>query len=371
MYAKGQTVIQLFERKVPKYLAIPDDKIGLQVGSLQKEIKRVMVTLEVTEAVVDEAIAKQVDLIISHHALIYRPLSHLRTDTPSGRICEKLMKHDIAVYTAHTNLDIAEGGINDIMAKALGLTSCKPLDVTYQEPLYKLVTFVPKDYHEQVLQAVSSAGAGCIGQYSHCTFNLEGTGTFLPLEGTNPFIGKQGKLERVDEVRLETVVPQSLCKKVIQKLTHIHPYEEPAYDLYPLSIQGKNYGLGRVGRLAHEMRLEELAKEVKRAFQVNTVKITGDCNKMIRKVAVLGGAGARYVSKAQFAGADVLITGDIDYHTAQDALAAGMCLIDPGHHAEQMMKKEIATMLEQLLKEDKYCTAVIASDTDTDPFQYL
>lgn len=371
MYANGQTLIHLFESKFPKYLAMPEDKIGLQAGTLQKEIKRVMIALEATEAVVDEAAAKEIDLLIVHHALIFRPLKHLRTDTPSGRVIEKLLKHDIAVYAAHTNLDIAEGGVNDLMAEALGLTECKPLEITYEEPLYKLVVFIPEDHHDQVLQALSAAGAGWIGNYSHCTFNLNGTGTFMPREGTNPFIGSQGKLEKVKEVRLETIVPESLRNKAVQKMIQAHPYEEPAYDLYPLALPGKKHGLGRIGRLPEELTLDELARKVKQAFAVDAVRVTGDGNRRIRKAAVLGGAGAKYVGAAQFAGADVLITGDIDYHTAQDALAAGMCLIDPGHHAEQMMKRGVANTLKQLLSDAKYSTEVIVSETNTDPFRFV
>lgn len=371
MLAKGQTVIQLMERLAPKHYAVPDDKIGLQLGSLQKEIRKVLVALDVTEEVVAEAISGQVDLIIAHHAIIFRPLSNLQTDTPAGRLYEKLIKHDIAVYIAHTNLDVADGGINDMMAEALGLTGLSHLEDVHTDKLKKLVVFVPEDHHEKVQQALFQAGAGWIGQYSHCSFNIEGTGTFLPQEGAQPFIGKQGKLEKVKELRIETVVPQSIERKVIQAMLKAHPYEEVAYDLYPMDLNGRTFGLGRVGKLSEAVTLQELADLVKQAFDVPAARVVGDLNRQVKKVAVLGGSGSRYVRHALFAGADVLVTGDIDYHTAHDALAAGIALIDPGHNIEKIMKRGVAGYLQAKLAEQKYATEVIASGVHTEPFQFV
>jgi dinuclear metal center YbgI/SA1388 family protein len=359
------------ERLAPKHYAVPDDKIGLQLGTVQKEIRKVLVALDVTEEVVDEAVHEQVDLIIAHHAIIYRPLAHIQTDTPMGRLYEKLIKHDIAVYIAHTNLDVADGGINDMMAEALGLTGLTHLEDVHTEKLKKLVVFVPEDHHEKVLHALFSAGAGWIGQYSHCSFNIEGTGTFLPQEGSDPFIGKPGKLEKVKEIRIETVVPASIERKAIQAMLKAHPYEEVAYDLYPLDLNGRTFGLGRVGKLSEALTLRELTNKVKQVFEVPTVRVVGDVERQVKKVAVLGGSGSRYVRHALFAGADVLITGDIDYHTAHDALAAGLAIIDPGHNVEKIMKRKVADYLRKTLSEHKYATEVIASRIDTEPFQFL
>lgn len=371
MFAKGQTIIQLLERFAPKHYALPDDKIGLQLGTLRKEIKRVLVTLDVTEAVVDEAIAEGAELIVAHHAIIYRPLAHLQTDTPAGRLYEKLIKHDISVYVAHTNLDVADGGINDMMAEALGLKELSQLEEVHTEKLKKLVVFVPENHHQQVLTALFAGGAGWIGDYSHCSFNIEGTGTFLPREGTNPHIGQQGKLERVKEIRVETVVPESAEKSVIQSMLKAHPYEEVAYDLYPMDLKGRTFGLGRVGKLPQPLSLKDFAALVKTGFAVPAVRVVGDLHRPIRKAAVLGGSGSRYVRHALFAGADVLVTGDIDYHTAHDALAAGLCIVDPGHNAEKIMKRHVAKWLADKLKEAKYETAVQPSLIDTEPFQFL
>lgn len=371
MFAKGTTMIGWFEQWVPKHLAVPEDKIGLQVGSLNKEIKKMMITLEVTEQVVEEAIEKEVDLIFAHHAVIFRPLKHIQTDSPSGRLLEKLIQHQIAVYIAHTNLDIASGGINDMMADALGLQNAKVLFATGNESLYKLAVYVPNEHGQAVFDSLMSSGAGAIGDYSHCSFQIEGTGTFKPGEDTNPFIGSQGKLEKVKEIRIETIVPESKLKKCIQAMKKSHPYEEPAYDIYPLQLEGPSYGLGRVGKLEHPITLREFNERVKKAFGVKMTRVVGNLDTVIKKAAVLGGQGARYVSAAQFQGADVYVTGDIDYHTAQDALAAGICLIDPGHHTEEIMKQPVAQFFVEQLKQSKYRdTQILISETLTDPFQF-
>ncbi|EES72450.1 Nif3-like dinuclear metal center hexameric protein [Paenibacillus sp. MB22_1] len=371
MFAKGQTVVQYMEQLAPKHVAMEGDKIGLQLGSLQKEIRGVLVALDVNEEVVDEAIALEADLIVAHHAIIYRPLAHLQSDTPMGKVYEKLIKNDIAVYIAHTNLDVTDGGMNDWMAEALGIESAGSLEDVHTDNLYKLVVFVPKDHHEPVLQAMLNAGAGHIGNYSHCSFNLEGFGTFKPGEGTAPYIGSQGKLERVEEVRIETVVPQSLRNKVIQAMLKQHPYEEVAYDLYPMDLKGRTFGLGRVGKLTEPVTLRDFVQRVKERLDVPMVRVVGDLDRPIRKAAVLGGSGGRYWKNAQFRGADVLVTGDVDYHTAQDAWMAGVAIVDPGHNAEKIMKPRVAAWLTEKLSEDKYATRVHASQVNTEPFRFM
>lgn len=371
MLAKGQTVIQYMEKLAPKHLAVPDDKIGLQLGSLQKEIHNILVALDVNDEVVEEAIRLEADLIIAHHAIIFRPIKQLQTDTPMGKIYEKLIKHNIAVYISHTNLDITEGGMNDWIADALGIMNGTPLDEVHTEQLYKLVVFVPKSHEEKVREAVLGAGAGAIGNYSHCSFKVEGEGTFLPQEGTDPFIGTSGKLERVEEVRIETIVPQGIRNKVIQAMIKAHPYEEVAYDLYPVDLKGRSFGLGRVGKLEEPLSLAQFAEVVKEKLEVKHVRVVGDLDKVIGKAAVLGGSGGRYVNPAMFRGAEVLVTGDIDYHTAQDALMAGMALIDPGHNAEKIMKPKVAQWLRKKLLENRYDTKVQASEINTEPFQFM
>jgi dinuclear metal center YbgI/SA1388 family protein len=373
MFVNGQTVVQLMEQLAPKHFAVENDKIGLQLGTLQKEIKKVLVALDVTDEVVDEAIAMGAELIIAHHAIIYRPLAKLDTSTTAGKLYEKLIKNDIAVYIAHTNLDVADGGINDWIADMVGIVgegrTC--LEDVHTDKLYKLAVFVPQSHHEKVLQALWGAGAGTIGNYSSCSFNIQGSGTFLPGEGTEPYIGKQGRLERVEEIRVETIVPYSAHRKAVQAMLKAHPYEEVAYDLYPMDLKGRSFGLGRIGKLIEPTKLNSLADRVKEAFDVPALRYVGDPERVIRKAAVLGGAGSRYIRHAMFAGADVLITGDIDYHTAHDALAAGLTIIDPGHNIEKIMKPRVTEWLNKQLQERNYQTIAAASSVGTEPFRFV
>jgi len=371
MLANGQHVIQYVEKLAPKSIAMEGDKIGLHVGTLQKPVKKVMIALDVLEEVVDEAIAEGVDLIVAHHAVIYRPLKNIRTDLPGGRLFEKLLKHDIAVYTAHTNLDVAEGGMNDWLAEELGLTQVEVLDPLHTDMLKKLVVFVPKSHRDAVFQAISAAGAGSIGNYSHCSFQAEGIGTFLPTEGTNPYIGTTGQLERVEEVRIETVIPASRQSAVLAAMKAAHPYEEVAYDIYPLDLPGKVLGIGRIGKLPEPMTLRALAEKIKERFSLNGLRVVGGLDDLVKRVAVVGGDGNSFVGKAGFRGADVFITGDINYHVAHDAAAAGLRLIDPGHNIEKIMKQKLAQYLSVQLQQNGYATEVVPSKTHTDPFQFV
>lgn len=366
----GHEVIQLFEQFSPKAYAVEGDKNGLQVGTLNRVVQNVLIALDVTEDVVEEAITKNTQLIIAHHPPIFRPLQKITTDTPAGRLISKLIKHDIAVYAAHTNLDVATGGVNDLLAEALGLKDIEVLVPTYEDRLKKLIVFVPEENAEELRKALGNSGAGAIGNYSHCSFSGLGEGRFLPGDNTNPHIGQSGKLEAVKEVRIETVFPESIEKKVIQAMIKAHPYEEVAYDVYAIENSGKQLGLGRIGRI-DEMSLKEFAGTVKDALDVDRVRVVGDLSAMVKKVAVLGGDGNKYYSQAKFRGADVYVTGDIYYHTAHDAMMAGLNIVDPGHNVEKVMKKGVATIMERLSQEKGFDVAFIPSEIDTDPFTFL
>lgn len=366
----GYEIIQLFEEFSPKSLAMEGDKIGLQIGHLNKPIKNVLIALDVLEEVVDEAIQREAQLIIAHHPLIYRPLHKISTDTTYGRIIEKLIKHDIAVYAAHTNLDVAKGGVNDLLAEALKLKDIEVLIPTYETKLKKLVVFVPKSHSEAVKQALGNAGAGSVGNYSHCSFSAEGHGEFLPGMNTNPYLGEPGEIEHVEEVRIETIFPQDLQKKIVSAMIKAHPYEEVAYDIYPLENKGEVMGLGRIGTV-DEMTLEQFAKHVKSALDVKGVRVVGDLSSKVRKVAVLGGDGNKYYSSAKFKGADVYVTGDMYYHVAHDAMMAGLNIIDPGHNVEKVMKQGVANYLQKQCMEKGYHVSIFSSKVHTDPFQFI
>jgi dinuclear metal center YbgI/SA1388 family protein len=368
----GFEIIQLFESFSKKEYAMEGDKIGLQIGlqigTLNKPIHGVMIALDVLEEVVDEAIEKKANLIIAHHPPIFRPLKHLATDQPGVRLIEKCIKHDIAVYAAHTNLDVASGGVNDLLALALQLTNTEVLEDTYQEELKKLVVFVPKDHSDNLKTVLGQSGAGHIGMYSHCSFSTSGTGSFLPLEGSNPYLGQAGKTEFVEEERIETIIPASQQRKIVSAMLKAHPYEEAAYDIYPVEAQGQALGLGRVGILEKEMTLHEFAEHVKKTLEVPFVRMTGDNNSKVKKVAVLGGDGNKYIHQAKRKGADVFVTGDLYYHVAHDAMMIGLNVIDPGHNVEKVMKKGVTDILLSMCEEKKFEVSIFPSEIHTDPF---
>ncbi|GEK35358.1 Nif3-like dinuclear metal center hexameric protein [Kurthia sibirica] len=368
----GQAIIQLFETWSPKKLmAMEQDPIGLAIGTLNKAVTKVLVTLDVTDEVVDEAIAAGCELIIAHHPPIFRKLAHIRTDTPQGKLYEKLIKNDLAVYAAHTNLDVAEGGVNDLLAEALQLQNIGILTPTYTEQLFKLAVYIPREHALKLRVALAQIGAGQMGAYDSCSFQTSGEGRFRALDHAQPFVGTVGDIHMEPEEKVEVVIPQPLINKALRMMKQNHPYEEVAYDLYALATPAKQYGIGRIGLLAEPMTLAQFGAHVKKAFHVPTVRAVGDLHAIVRKVAVLGGSGDSYVSKAKYAGADVFVTGDISFHIAQDAEATGLSLIDPGHHIEAIMKQGVANKMTVLCTEHKMAVEFIPSNLSTEPFKFI
>ncbi|GAB3050971.1 Nif3-like dinuclear metal center hexameric protein [Virgibacillus ainsalahensis] len=369
MIRNTSDIFQLMENWAPKHLAYDWDNVGLQIGSYQKNVKKIMITLDVLESVVDEAIDKKADLIIAHHPLLFKPMNQLNTGTPQGRVIQKLIQHNISVYAAHTNLDIASGGVNDIMSDLLNIKSKDVLIETDAENLFKIAVYVPKSHIENVRNAFNEAGAGYIGNYSHCTFQSAGQGTFKPLEGTNPYIGTTNEIEFVPEVKIETIVQEEQMDRVIRAVIDAHPYEEVAYDIYPLENKGESYGLGRIGTINEKLTLQEFCDKVKEAFDISHLRVTGDLTKEVKKVAVLGGSGEKYHDIARKKDADVYITGDMTFHAAQDAWVNGLAVIDPGHHVEKVMKKATKKYLDEKLQDEN--VEILLSESNTDPFQFL
>lgn len=350
-----QVIMDAMDRLAPRYLAESWDNVGLLLGSPAQRITKILVTLDVTKEVADQAVQDGVDLIITHHPILFKAVNHIRTDLSQGQILSSLLKANIAVYAAHTNLDSATGGVNDILAAKLKLHNTEPLAVSYTEKLYKLVVFVPKTHVEVVRKAITEAGAGHVGNYSHCTFMTSGTGSFLPLEGAVPFVGQQGIVEYAEESRIETIVPEQMSRRVIKAMLKAHPYEEVAYDMVQLANSGNGLGLGRIGKIETPMPLADFISQVKMVLGIENVSVAAPRDKMVKKVAVCGGAGASLLHKAAFAGADVLVTGDVKYHEAQDAIAAGMAIIDAGHFAtEQPVVPYVAAYLTRCSNEDKW-----------------
>lgn len=369
MSVKCQTIINELDKIAPHHLAETWDNVGLLVGSPEQSIKKIFLTLDVNEDVVEQALSNKVDMIITHHPLIFNGVKCIRTDLPQGRLLAKIIKNDIALYASHTNLDIACGGVNDILAGKFDLIDVEPLTESYVEKLIKLVVFVPVAHVEAVRQAICEAGAGHIGNYSCCTFQTDGMGTFLPQAGTNPFIGGAGKLERVQEVRLETVMPEKISKRVLEAMLKAHPYEEVAYDLFLLANKHSKLGIGRIGCLVVPKSLKEFALEVKKILGVNFLRVVGSQGKSINKVAVCGGSGAGLIQAAASAGADVLVTGDVKYHEAQDAIAANVAIIDAGHFAtERVVIDYLYQILYTSAIKDGWNIEIVIDNTSKDVF---
>jgi dinuclear metal center YbgI/SA1388 family protein len=362
-------IIRVIEALAPPHMAESWDNVGLLLGDPRADIKRVLLALDVNLDVAQEAERKGASLIVTHHPLFLKPLPDIRTDRPAGALVAYLIKNDLAVYTAHTNLDSAAGGVNTVLAERLGLSGLGVLHVTGRERCVKLAVFVPVFHADAVRDAICLADAGWIGNYSHCTFQARGTGTFLPLEGTRPYTGKHGELSRVDEARLETIVPASKLKAVLQAMLKAHPYEEPAYDLYPLENEGTPFGHGRVGDLPEPVSFGDFAGQVKEALDLDKVILGGPLSEMVRRVAVCGGSGADLYPRALGAGADVLVTGDVKYHTAQDMLAAGLKFIDAGHGGtERVVLPALRDYLAEQCPARGIQVEFLLSETDTEPF---
>lgn len=367
----GHEIISVFESWSPKRYALEGDPNGLHIGQLNRQVQRVLVTLDVNEQIIDEAIEVGANLVIAHHPPLFRPLKSIQTDTPQGRMIEKCIKHHIAVYAAHTNLDVAPGGVNDLLAQKLQLQQTTVLAPTYAEALTKLVVFCPHEYADQLREALAKAGAGAIGDYAACSYTSEGIGRFTPSDHANPFIGQAGKEEQVAEQRIEVIVEQGVRTRVLKAMFQSHPYEEPAYDLIPLEQQTNELGLGRIGELKEEMTLRQFAEQVKKALDVPALRFVGKPDTVVKKVAVLGGDGNKYVTTAKRQGADVFVTGDMYYHVAQDAEALDLAIVDPGHNVEKVMIEGVVAYMQQACLQKKYDVQFIESTIRTEPFTFL
>mgnify|MGYP002508026312 FL=1 len=337
MSIRCQSFLELLEQWAPPHFAEDWDNVGLHAGDRNKEISRIMVALSPGEDAVNAAIEAGVDMLVTHHPLIFRSMKQINSDTATGRSLLKLIRNDVNLYCTHTNMDIAKGGVNDVLADCLELADVRPLADITKDICYKVVVYVPVGYEEIVRQAMCNAGAGCIGNYSGCTFQAKGTGTFLPGEGTSPFIGEAGRMEYADEYRVETVVPQSALSAVIKAMEAAHPYEEVAYDVFRMENAGEERGIGRIGQLKEAMLLAEFLDFTASKLGCDHMTYQGDLTRQIKTVALCGGSGLTYTGAAKKAGADVYVTGDMRYHDAQAANEMDLCVVDAGHLRTERM----------------------------------
>jgi dinuclear metal center YbgI/SA1388 family protein len=364
-----EDMIRIVDGFAPPHLAMGEDAIGLQIGHLDKNVRKVWVALDPSPAVIQAAVDNGIDMLVTHHALIYHPLKTIRTETAKGASIREALVHDLAIYTAHTNLDIADGGVNDVLANMLSLQNVEILDETYREMLCKIVVFVPVGHAAALREAICEAGAGNIGKYSHCTYAVEGAGTFRPHAGTNPFVGKIGFDTKVAEVRLETIVEKSNLDAVVRVMLDAHPYEEVAYDIYPLLLPGKRYGIGRIGDLQSPVHLQEFAESVKIKLGLHGIRFGGNPNLLVSRVAVLGGAGGNWAKHAMEQGAQAFVTSDSDHHEVAEAWQDGLAIVDATHAAmERPVLEVLCSYIRQHVPSD---IQVEVSNLPEDPYHFL
>ncbi len=363
---KIKEIVSALERFAPLPLQDGFDNAGLQIGLTEAEATGALLCLDVTEPVIDEAIAHGCNLIISHHPLIFKGYKSITGKDYVERCILKAIRNDIVIYSAHTNLDNAAGGVNFKIAEKIGLKNVQILEPK-ENSLLKLVTFVPSAQADTVRKTLFNAGCGTIGNYDSCSYNTKGEGTFRAGEGTNPFCGSIGELHHEEEVRIETIVPAFRKAEATRALLAAHPYEEPALDLYPLQNTWAQVGSGVVGELdSCESELEFL-KRIKKTFEVGCLKHNKLSGREIKKVALCGGAGSFLLPQAIRSGADVFITGEIKYHDyfghEEEILMAEI-----GHYESEQYTKEI---FYSIIREVCPNLVLQQSKVNTNPIKYL
>jgi dinuclear metal center YbgI/SA1388 family protein len=412
---KIKDIATAIQEIVPLELAQDWDNVGLLIGDAEQDVNNILLTIDITSNVVAEAKRLKTDLIVSYHPVIWDGLKKITAEpadlgelsravkprlasalaaeatpttgagakaphsdaheavTHTGGIVYELIRRGIAVFSVHTALDSAIGGVNDGLAEIIGIQNGKPIGDYVNQPAsdnYKLVVFVPAESVAKVSNAVFAAGAGMIGNYSNCSFQAEGTGTFFPLEGAKPAIGKKRKLEKVPEIRFETVVPADKLDTVIAAMKKAHPYETPAFDvfkLYPTTADQNKFGLGRIGKLAQPLRIEQIVERIKKSTGAKAMGIVGPEKRLVRTAAVCAGSCGQIINSVIAAKADLYVTGELKHHHALAAQQAGLTCICLTHTvSERFILKNFAKLLQNQLKQ----VTIKISRKDADPFKW-
>ncbi|MDR1644469.1 MAG: Nif3-like dinuclear metal center hexameric protein [Tannerellaceae bacterium] len=357
-------------REIEQYAPLPlqesFDNAGVQTGDVNRTATGALLCLDVTEAIVDEAIRKGCNLIIAHHPLAFKPFKSLTGKTYEERCIIKACKHDLVIYAAHTNLDNAKEGINHYLGERIGLRDMHILS-PQKNILSKLVTFVPQSFAETVRQALFAAGAGHIGNYDACSFNLAGEGTFRPGANSQPFCGEAGKLHHEKEIRIETILPTFRQDEAIRALRSAHPYEEPAFDLYPLNNHWDAVGSGIVGELPEIEEAHPFLLRIKELFGPGCVKHSTPMGKPVRRVAFCSGSGAFLIPAAIASKADAFITGEARYNDFYDA-EDNILLVVIGHYESEICTKDI---FYRIISKKFPTFALHLSNVNSNPVKYL
>ena len=366
-------IINILEEMSPLHYAEGFDNVGLLVGQTNQEITNVLVTLDTLETVVDEAIEKNCNLIVSFHPIVFKGLKKINGNNYVERVIIKAIKHDIAIFAIHTALDNDWQGVNHMICEKIGLKNQQIL-IPKKETICKLNTFVPNNELEQVRDALFKVGAGAIGNYSACSFYNQGTGSFKGNQNSNPVIGTPNEFREEQESQLQVTFSSHLKGSVIKALHETHPYEEVAYEITTLDNVNQKIGMGMIGELPKEMPEKECMQLIKDTFKAKGIRHSAFLNKPIRKIAVLGGSGAFAINNAKRAGADLFITADIKYHEFYQA-ENSFIIADIGHYeSEQYTKDLIVSYLRK--KISNFAPAfdsgnIVLSDKNTNPIKYF
>jgi len=325
-------IIDALEKIAPVSLKENWDNVGLMVGSPGCDVRKVLVCLDITDEVIEQAVAGGANLIVCHHPLLFKPLESITDATLQGRYIANLIKNEISVYSMHTNFDSCQAGLNDFLADMVGIADARAIKPIHYGQNYKLVTFIPREHFKSVQEALCEAGAGVIGNYDYCTFRTGGIGSFRGSEDSSPFVGEAGKYEEADEVRLELLVPKGILHQCLQAMLEVHPYDEPDYDVYPLEQVRSFEGLGRFGKLKNPVKAREVVGIVKEKLECDNVVTVGDLDKSIQLAAVCSGSGGNLIEEVSSRGCDFYLTGELNYHQALFARGVGMVVVAAGHY---------------------------------------
>jgi dinuclear metal center YbgI/SA1388 family protein len=370
-------VARLLDTWYPPAWAESWDAVGPVCGDPAEPVRRVLLAVDPVQGVADEAVAWDADLLVVHHPLLLRAVHSVAATTPKGRLVHTLVRNGIALHVCHTNADSPPGGVSEALANAVGVDDPRPLETDPADPLDKLVVFVPREELEPLVDALAAAGAGALGDYDRCTFVTDGTGSFRPLPGAHPTIGRVGEVEQVEESRLEMVLPRDRRTEVLAAMRAAHPYEEPAYDLLELADVPGERGSGRIGRLAEPLSLRAFSERVAAALPAtgSAIRVAGDPGRRIDTVAVCGGAGDFLLDRARASGADVYVTSDLRHHPVSElrehavADPSTPALVDVPHAAaEWTWLPVLAERLRHAL--GPTTVEVRVSQTSTDPWTY-
>jgi len=357
------------EKLVSLELAQDWDNVGLLIGDSHRNVKNILLTIDITREVASEAKKLKTDLIISYHPVIWDGLKKITAEGPDSVVYD-LIRSNISVFSVHTALDAAVGGVNDGLADIVGIEEGQPIGDYVDNPVgnnYKLVVFVPVESADKVANAVFAAGAGHIGNYSHCGYQAEGLGSFKPLAGARPAIGRKGKIEEVSETRFETIVPAERLDDVIAAMKKAHPYEMPAFDVLRLHNERRRFGLGRIGKLKRPAPLRKIITNIKKATGTKAIGIIGRENRLVRTAGVCAGSCGKIINTVINAKCDLYLTGELKHHYALAAQQADVTVICLSHTvSERFILKKFAKQLQNRLKN----VTIKLSKKDKDPFNF-